>query len=447
MERNLNQYHTNMKPIKLYSFLLLLLLSGALSAQTVKNKALAARILADSRLDTIENRSLRLLSGFAAGTSYGEIWIRDLNTFIIGSLRIHPKEKVKDILLYFFKFQGKDGNIVDGYIPQKKADKSYDPERFIYSDLAPDFAAHKNTVETDQETSLIQAIRKYVDITGDRSIMTEKIAGKTVTERIEMAMNFLMRERWSAKYGLVTGATTMDWGDVQPEAGSNGVLLNKNTKWAIDVYDNAMFYMAINDFLAIRPKGVKTAQDWRKIGASLKKNIRRHLWLASKGKYLPHIYLNGSPFSKDFKEEELLYSGGSACAILAGLNTPAEIAVINKQLVNAASKEKHATIGMTVFPPYPLKEFPNMAPYVYQNGGDWTWFGGRFILGLSKYNFIQEAYTELDPMLERVLKNKGFYEWYEVRTGEPKGSGDFRGEAGVLLDAITDLRKWAKANQ
>ena len=78
---------------------------------------------------------------------------------------------------------------------------------------------------------------------------------------------------------------------------------------------------------------VKTGQDWRKIAVSLKKNIRRHLWLPSKGKYLPHIYLNGSPFSKDFKEEELLYSGGSACAILAGLNTPAEIAVINKQLV------------------------------------------------------------------------------------------------------------------
>jgi len=33
-----------------------------------------------------------------------------------------------------------------------------------------------------------------------------------------------------------------------------------------------------------------------------------------------------------------------------------------------------------------------------------------------------------------------------VKTGEPKGSGDFRGEAGVLYDAIEQLRTWAKAN-
>jgi hypothetical protein len=46
-------------------------------------------------------------------------------------------------------------------------------------------------------------------------------------------------------------------------------------------------------------------------------------------------------------------------------------------------------------------------------------------------------------MIERVLKNNGFYEWYDVRNGKASGSGDFRGEAGVLYDAITTLKKWA----
>jgi hypothetical protein len=142
-----------------------------------------------------------------------------------------------------------------------------------------------------------------------------------------------------------------------------------------------------------------------------------------------------------------LYSGGSACAVLAGLNTVAEIKQINQQLLVMAAKEKYATIGVTVYPPYPLKEFPNMAPYVYQNAGDWTWFGGRFVQGLIKYNLVEEAYTDLNPMIDRVLKNKGFYEWYDIRTGTPKGSGEFRGEAGVLLDAIVMLRNWAKLNQ
>jgi len=47
-------------------------------------------------------------------------------------------------------------------------------------------------------------------------------------------------------------------------------------------------------------------------------------------------------------------------------------------------------------------------------------------------------------MIDRVLKNHGFFEWYDVKTGAPGGSGDFRGEAGVLYDAIEQLRAWAR---
>ncbi len=41
-------------------------------------------------------------------------------------------------------------------------------------------------------------------------------------------------------------------------------------------------------------------------------------------------------------------------------------------------------------------------------------------------------------MIERVRINDGFYEWYTVNN-EPKGSGTFRGSAGVLYEAITML--------
>ena len=433
---------------KLLYLFLFLALPFASTAQNSNDNALAARILTDTRLDTVERRALRLLNGFVAGTTYGEIWIRDFNTFINGSLRLHSKEKIKDILLYFFRFQGKDGNIVDGYIEKKKTDTTANAfYRYIYSPLAPDYAAHKNTVETDQESSLIQAIGKYVDATGDRSILQETIGGISVLTRMEMAMNYILKERWSPTHGLVTGATTVDWGDVQPETKAVGIVISEQTKWAIDVYDNAMFYMAINDIVRLAPSEFKAQRNWTSVAASLKSNIRTHLWDAKQNKYRPHIYLNGSPFSKDFDESKLLYSGGSACAVLAGLHSPAEIKSINQQLLSMTAKEKHATIGMTVYPPYPLKEFPNMAPYVYQNGGDWTWFGGRFIQGLIQQGFAREAYTEMDPMIERVLKNNGFFEWYDVRTGEPKGSAEFRGEAGVLLDAITMLRKWANEHK
>lgn len=86
-------------------FLCLFYLRG--NAQVKDKSALAGSILADSRLDTIQARGLKLLSGFSAGTSYNEVWIRDFNTFIKGSLKVHPKEKVKEMLLMFFKIQGR----------------------------------------------------------------------------------------------------------------------------------------------------------------------------------------------------------------------------------------------------------------------------------------------------------------------------------------------------
>ncbi|GGB17994.1 MULTISPECIES: hypothetical protein [Mucilaginibacter] len=428
-----------------------LLISTALScfifsiagAQQSSNKALAEKILADIRLDTVQAKALQLLSGFSAGTSYSEVWIRDFNTFINGSLKVHPKEEVKTKLLMFFRIQGQGGDIVDGVVDSAKASVGY---KYRYSSLLPGWAAHKNTVETDQESSLIQAVKKYIDFTGDQSILNECIGGKTILQRMEEALAYLHKDRWSEKYGLITGATTIDWGDVQSENGW-GVAINDKTKWALDIYDNAMFVKAVQDFLAMAPRGYKAQTDWKIIAAKVTANVRKYLWDAAAQKYIPHIYLNGSPFSSDFNEKEILYTGGSICAIIAGFNTPAEVLEINKQMLAAATKEKHATIGITVYPPYPEKQYPNMKPYNYQNGGDWTWFGGRMIAPLIIYGRPQEAYAELSPMLDRMLANKGFFEWYDVQSGAPKGSGDFRGEAGVLYDAITALRQWAAKNR
>jgi len=289
-------------------------------------------------------------------------------------------------------------------------------------------------------------VKKYIDATGDRSILTEQIDGKSVIQRMETALNYILQERWSPKYGLVTGATTIDWGDVQPETGW-GVRINDKTKWAIDIYDNAMFVLALQDLQAMLPPNYKALKNWKNIENQVRANVRKHLWISQSQKYLPHLYLNGSPFSSTFNEKTILYTGGTACAVLAGFHTPKEIAAINQQMVQAAGKEQHATIGITVYPPYPLKEFPNMKPYLYQNAGDWTWFGGRMIQALIKNGFIKEANAELAPMIDRAIANKGFFEWYDVQTGQPKGSGDFRGEAGVLYDVITLLRQWAMQNK
>ena len=100
------------------------------------------------------------------------------------------------------------------------------------------------------------------------------------------------------------------------------------------------------------------------------------------------------------------------------------------------------SIGLTLYPTYPDNFFHGgMAkPYIYQNGGDWTWFGGRMIQQLIAYGYVQEAYEEVRPMIDRVIKNKGFYEWYGQK-GVPSGSVHFKGSAGVLCKAFEMFNK------
>lgn len=429
-----------------FSFLISygLFYSSPVAAQAgAASSTLAKQILADKKIDSVYLRAKDLISkGFTAGTGYGEIWIRDFNTFINASLDVGSPAQIKQKLLLFFKFQGDDGNIVDGLIQKTKATAGY---KYRYSTLDTNWAAHKNTVETDQETSLIQAVKKYIEKTKDYAFLSERVGETTVLERMIKALTYLDNDRMVKEYGLIKGATTIDWGDVQPETGW-GVSINDKTKWAIDIYDNAMLLIATNNLLSLLDKSDLRRNKLEQNALNVKNSIRKYLWDERNQKYIPHIYLNGSPFPKDFNEQKILYTGGTTCAILAGLHNKEEISIINNQFLQAASSEPKATIGITVYPPYPSAVFPNMAAYVYQNGGDWTWFGGRMIQALIQNGFYREAYEEMFPMLDRVLKFNGFYEWWDVKTGKPKGSGEFRGEAGVLYDAIKSLKGWAMQN-
>ncbi len=410
---------------------------------TSTDKELAQIILNDRTLDEVYDRAQVLVkSGFTAGSGYSEVWIRDYNTFINLSCDLLPRETVQNNLLMFFKFQGEDGNIIDGFVPFKeKPGAGYD---YIFSDLAPGFAGHKNTVETDQESSLIQAVWKYIERTGDTRFLQQSVDGRSVIERLDLALQFLMNERFNQTYGLIWGATTADWGDVQPEH-DWGVYFTDDTHYAIDIYDNAMFLIAIENYLSLIGDEHVRYGYWKEILKSIHTNVRKHLWDDDNKKFIPHIYLDGSPFPDDFDENQIHYHGGTAVAIEAGLLSQQEIKIVNQQMLDNVKASGAPSIGLTMYPPYPKGYFKNkgMYPYGYQNGGDWTWFGGRMIQQLIRYGFVKEAYDELRPMIDRVLKNDGFYEWYSV-DGKATGSGEFRGSAGVLASSIEMLRAWAQ---
>ncbi|MFC3199157.1 GH36-type glycosyl hydrolase domain-containing protein [Parapedobacter deserti] len=430
------------------SIAILMIVAAALSAcggTSGRHRALAEQIKRDTLMQTIKSMARETVkSGFNAGDGYDEVWIRDYNTFITLATELHPAEMIKENLRVFFRLQGEDGNIVDGFIPKANAHSSEGGYAYVHTPLEPNYAGHKNTVETDQESSLVQAVYRYVVKAGDHAFLRDTVGGQTVAHRLERAMDFLMAQRYNQEYGLLWGATTADWGDVQPEH-PWGVYIDENTHYAIDIYDNAMFLIALDNLMELLPE---TREKWRPIRGEVAGNSMTHLWDTARNKFKPHIYLDGSPFPEDFDEAEVYYHGGTAVAIEAGLLSKEQVKHAFDRMVANMQASGAATIGLTLYPPYPEGSFKNkgMYPYGYQNGGDWDWFGGRMIQQLIRNGFVAEAYDQIQPMLRRAVDHGGFYEWYTV-DNQPRGSGTFRGAAGVLYDAIVMFEDFASTDR
>lgn len=437
-------YIKNHKLMKIYSAYLLaltFLICSCSSTKQSEEQQLAKSILADTSMQIVDSMARTAIKeGFNAGSGYSQIWARDMNTFIVTALEETSKEEVKGAILVFFALQQKNDEMVDGYVLKK--DFTWNDDTPYYSDNDPKHVGFKNTVETDQETSLIQLVGKYVKKTGDTSILSEQIAGLTVLTRMERMIRYLLKERYNKSYGLLYGAMTADWGDVQPND-DFGCDWNNLSDEAIDVYDNAMLIIALN-YLQEMTTDKNQITQWKELQKSVKANVRKHLWDEKRKKFIPHIYPGKSPVPAGFDENNIHYHGGTAVAIEAGLLSKDEIAIVNKQMVENVKLSGMPSIGLTIYPTYPEGLFRGgmSKPYIYQNGGDWTWFGGRMIQQLIANGFVKEAYEEVRPMIDLVIKNHGFYEWYG-KGGVPSGSGKFKGSAGVLSKSITQFKDWA----
>ncbi|MDE5677278.1 hypothetical protein [Phocaeicola sp.] len=426
------------------NFCFTILLSSLLAAcnAPTKNQQLSEAIRQDASLEKVDSMARAVIrKGFNAGSGYSQIWARDMNTFIEVACEESEPNDLRNAILLFFAMQQPNGEMIDGYV--LKPDFTWYDDTPYYSEAAPEHVGFKNTVETDQESSLIQIVGKYVRKTKDRSILEENIAGRTVMERMDDMVNYLMRERYDEKYGLLYGAMTADWGDVQPND-DFGCDMNELSDKAIDVYDNAMFLIAL-DYLQEMSVDTTLIAKWKKMHDRIAMNVRKHLWDAERQKFIPHIYPEGSPIPEGFDENEIYYHGGTAVAIEAGLLSKKEIEVVNAQMLENVRLSGMPSIGLTLYPVYPEGFFHGgmSKPYVYQNGGDWTWFGGRMIQQLIANGFVEEAYTEVRPMIDRVITNNGFYEWYGMG-GVPSGSGHFKGSAGVLAKAVEMFYEWAE---
>lgn len=417
---------------------LVLLLSACHSSDSKETILLAKKIQQDQTLCQVDSMARSIIrQGFNAGSGYSQIWARDMNTFIETACQESDTSSIREAILLFFALQQPNGEMIDGYV--LKPDFNWHDDTPYYTDLAPQHVAFKNTVETDQETSLIQLLSKYIRATGDKALLQTKVGDYTVLERIEQMIAYLYRERYSEKYGLIYGAMTADWGDVQPND-DFGCDYNTLSTPCIDVYDNAMLIIALRNLYELTGN-----KKWVEKQQQIAHNVRAYLWDATKKQFLAHLYLGESPIPVDFDESQVYYHGGTAVAIEAGLLTSDEVKVSYEKMKENVRLSGMPSIGLTLYPPYPKGFFHGgmSEAYIYQNGGDWTWFGGRMVQQLVEQGYVSEAYEAIRPMLDRVLQHKGFYEWYGLGN-KPSGSGHFKGSAGVLVKAISLLKEWSE---
>jgi hypothetical protein len=422
-------------------------------------RELALQIREDKRLDAAYAAAAALLrTGFTAGGRYPEIWIRDLATFTRASAQQGQMPALKEHVLTFFAFQQPDGSILDGIVPKAATVDAYN---YFTCPQYPGLFGHKNSTETDQESSLIHAVREIVEADGKPEFALEQVDGQTVLQRIDRAIGWVYRERWSTEHGLAWNATTIDWGDGQacrdweeievgvpanPAALPNLTEFGPDSHPAICIYTNAFLRIALLDRAWLATQVGEDPSPWQAKADALAGPIRRVLWDHDRRKYRPHVYLErGSPFPDHVDEAAIHYHGGTATAMLAGLldrDDAAHCYATMKANVAAAGAQ---SVGLTIWPLYDVPELNNTLfwrPFYYQNGGDWPWWGARVPLGLLACGLPAQAYESLLPILKMIETSGGFFEWHKP-DGTPQGSPQFRGAAGVVYEAIERLRTWA----
>lgn len=452
-----------------YRFLIVIALGASVAASAAHPSYDSSPSLLNADQSKVLSMARALLTdNFNAGGIYPQVWIRDSATFIDVACDVNDQAVIAEILETFLGYQKSTGEVPDGYIPGASflAD---DATPFLVCDGSGQIAC-KNTCASDQETSLVQAVRTYVDYFGDWSFLMDKVTAQstgvsmTVVDRLDAALEWIRRENTDEVTGLLWGTTTMDWGDCQPDDFFPGHhdfdCRMRNASFshlAIDAYDNAMFVRAARDleYLYAGVGLAKSASRWGERADAISAQVNALMWDEATSHYIPHLYLDGSPFPPEFDEDSLFAMGGTACAALAGMLSPEQVLAsynfMKSNVAGAAADGGDMTIGITIYPPYPkFWQLPHiMDEFTYQNGGDWTWYGGRMVNALIDYGFVDEAQEALAPMVARVLaKNErgeatGFHEWWDF-DGAPQGANEFRGSAGVLGEAIKKLDRKMK---
>ncbi len=360
------------------------------------------------------------ISGFAPGKDYPQIWLRDAATILPASRYFYDEPWLSSWLEEHLAWQREDGSLYDWIDSLGRADK--------------------NTTETDQEASAVQAAYQVYQILGP-DWLRKDIAGRRVIKRLEAALEYVRRERWDPGFHMVKGAHTADWGDVDiMDADQNAIYTDEHTHWTVDIYDQSMFYQAALELAGmLESLGEKArAASWRAAAGSLRESTLASLWQEDRGFFAVHRHLDD--LAHGFDEGDIFAMGGNVQAVLSGLAGPIRTQSIIETALARQDAHGVSTISGTLLPPYPSGTFRHPMlddPFEYQNGAQWDWFGGKLVYAMYQNGYSRAATQKLQEIIRKNIANRGFFEW-DNREGVGLGSDSFCGSAGSLARAVIE---------
>jgi hypothetical protein len=218
------------------------------------------------------------------------------------------------------------------------------------------------------------------------------------------------------------------------------IYLDDATPVVGSLYASALYARAARGLAEMhRASGdVSRAAKWTARADAAAAAINRRLWQPRRGFYRLHVPVASPPGWTPPDDADVFALGGNALAALYGVANGSRVARIADVAERRRREHRLATVGGVLLPPYPAGFFKHPIlrdPYTYQNGGQWDWWAGRFVLAEFERGHAVRAMEHLRALAGRVVAAGGLHEW-STRDGKGQGSPRYAGSAGALGTAV-----------
>ena len=315
------------------------------------------------------------MCGFSAGADYDAIYARDTATlqdfaryaygapFLAG-----PVEET--LFLQYHEAEGTEGLPAD-------ARQAIPGDGALSGVLDFDARRGKALSTSDEETSLIHSAYVVFRSSGGVPWLRGEVNGRSVLERLNLAMDWLLTQRSDPATGLILRPHTTDWGDLELDDTGAGPAHPPSDSWTASIFDQAWTYRALRELAAMNAAAgdAAVAASMDSHAELLREASHAYLWLDRPGHFRTHLHV--VPQHHPFDEDEMV-SVANAVAAYTGLADEYQASRLFTALERARVQAGSATPGVSLFPSYPAGTFahPKMDEGRYQNGGVWDWWGG-----------------------------------------------------------------------